>query len=106
VSSATHERFGQSELLPRWNKPVLVHRLPDLDRAALFQSFSGAPRRFQRSKIVPMLRMIRSPFENREHLLVDQSFSFGQLPGHGVESCVCAGSFFFWCAQSRASALR
>ena len=45
---------------------------------------SGTSRRFQRPKIVPVLWVIRSPFENREHLLTDQPFRFGQLSHHGV----------------------
>jgi hypothetical protein len=52
-------------------EPVLIHRLPDLDHAALFQQLRGLLRRWQRADVVPVLRVIGSPLDDREHLLGD-----------------------------------
>jgi hypothetical protein len=55
-----------------------ILRLRNLDHAALLKELGRTLRFLKLSDVVPVVRMIRGPFEHGEHLLVEQIFGFGQ----------------------------
>jgi hypothetical protein len=59
--------------------PGLILRLRNLDRAALLKELGRTLRCLKLSDVVPVVRMIRGPFEHGGHLLVEKLFGLVSL---------------------------